>query len=187
MEDDEDQGCCVCYEDEDGILVYCDGEGCNVATHPDCYGYPLIKRIPDEEWFCDACRAMRSGYEQPHCALCPGTDGAMKRTTDGKWCHIVCALWVPEAFFRFPEGREPIDLLHIPKDRFDLICSLCGNKEGACVECSHVGCEEVFHVSCAMSNGLLFDYHANTGTKPDVVWTLCPTHTLKYRNKNGSS
>ena len=30
------------------------------------------------------------------CELCPVVGGAMKATTCGKWCHMICALWCPD-------------------------------------------------------------------------------------------
>ena len=30
------------------------------------------------------------------CSLCPVRGGALKPTDDGRWCHIVCAIWIPE-------------------------------------------------------------------------------------------
>ena len=33
----------------------------------------------------------------------------MKRTDDGRWCHIVCAMWIPGPGFGNPATREPIE------------------------------------------------------------------------------
>lgn len=30
------------------------------------------------------------------CTLCMGKDGALKRTVDGDWVHIICMQWIPE-------------------------------------------------------------------------------------------
>eukprot|EP00955_Chlamydomonas_euryale_P055018 356008-Chlamydomonas_euryale.AAC.4 len=45
----------------------------------------------------------------PACALCPVTGGLKKRTTDGRWAHVLCAMWVPETGFQNPLMREPIE------------------------------------------------------------------------------
>lgn len=41
----------------------------------------------------------------------------MKRTTDAQWCHICCALWIPEVFFVDSEALESIDYYQVPKER----------------------------------------------------------------------
>ena len=33
------------------------------------------------------------------CVLCPFRGGAMKKCTTGAWCHVACAIWVPEVAF----------------------------------------------------------------------------------------
>jgi len=43
----------------------------------------------------------------------------MKRTTDYRWAHIACAVWIPEVFFRSGIGREPIDFLQIGKGKMN--------------------------------------------------------------------
>lgn len=48
----------------------------------------------------------------PACALCPVPGGLMKRTTCGRWCHLVCALWTPETIFN---GTRVEGVSNIPK------------------------------------------------------------------------
>lgn len=31
--------------------------------------------------------------------LCGKEGGAIKNTVDGKWAHVMCALWIPDAAF----------------------------------------------------------------------------------------
>ena len=48
-------GCCVCADDtgyDDNLLVYCDGDGCEVAVHQLCYG---VGKVPDGDWYCRRC------------------------------------------------------------------------------------------------------------------------------------
>ena len=48
-------GCCVCADDSgygDNLLVYCDGEDCEVAVHQGCYG---ISNVPEGNWYCRRC------------------------------------------------------------------------------------------------------------------------------------
>lgn len=50
-------GCCVCSDERgwpDNPLVYCDGNGCNVAVHQACYG---IVTVPIGPWFCRKCES----------------------------------------------------------------------------------------------------------------------------------
>ena len=76
----------------------------------------------------------------------------MKRTTCWRWCHIQCALWIPETFFRFADGNDIIDVLKIPQSRFNLTCYYCNKKNGACIRCCQHQCDRTYHVSCAIQN-----------------------------------
>jgi len=63
----------------------------------------------------------------------------MKQTTDNKWAHIVCALWLTEVGFANPVYLEPIDSIDvISKSRWKFVCYLCKNRAGACIQCSKV-------------------------------------------------
>ena len=46
------------------------------------------------------------------CALCPVKRGAFKKSKDGEWCHVVCAMWN-----RIPiEDEDTIDAIGSVKD-----------------------------------------------------------------------
>jgi NuA3 HAT complex component NTO1 len=46
----------------------------------------------------------------------------MKPTGDGKWAHLVCALWIPEVSIRDAILMEPIDgVENIGRDRASLV------------------------------------------------------------------
>ncbi|MPC19564.1 Protein AF-10 [Portunus trituberculatus] len=113
-------GCCVC-SDENGWtenpLVYCDGQGCNVAVHQACYG---IVTVPTGAWFCRKCESQERAA-RVRCELCPSKDGALKRTDSGGWAHVVCALYIPEVRFGNVTTMEPIMLQLIPQERFNKV------------------------------------------------------------------
>ncbi|KAK1175471.1 protein Jade-1-like isoform X2 [Acipenser oxyrinchus oxyrinchus] len=145
IEYDEDVVCDVCQspDGEDGNeMVFCDK--CNICVHQACYG---ILKVPEGSWLCRTCAL----GVQPKCLLCPKKGGAMKPTPSGtKWVHVSCALWIPEVSIGSPEKMEPITKVsHIPNSRWALVCHLCKEKSGACIQCSAKNCRTAFHVTCA--------------------------------------
>ncbi|XP_060581485.1 protein AF-10-like [Ruditapes philippinarum] len=163
-------GCCVCSDERgwaENPLVYCDGHGCNVAVHQACYG---IIQVPTGPWFCRKCESQERAA-RVRCELCPLKDGALKRTDSGGWCHVVCALFIPEAWFANVQTMEPIMLKNVPPDRFNRMCYICEElgKEvskastGACMQCNRNGCKLNFHVTCAQANGFLCEESGSYG------------------------
>jgi hypothetical protein len=71
---------------------------CRAMVHQACYG--VAKPPLGGAWMCDTCGIGLTG-KPPPCALCPMAGGAvMKRTQEGRWAHVLCALWVPETTFK---------------------------------------------------------------------------------------
>ncbi|XP_069492719.1 protein Jade-3 isoform X2 [Ambystoma mexicanum] len=150
IEYDEDVICDVCRSpdsEEGNDMVFCDR--CNICVHQACYG---ILKVPEGSWLCRTC--VLGVY--PQCILCPKSGGAMKSTRTGtKWAHVSCALWIPEVSIACPERMEPITKVsHIPPSRWGLVCSLCKEKTGACIQCSVKSCITPFHVTCAFEHSL---------------------------------
>lgn len=56
------------------------------------------------------------------CELCPSKYGALKRTDNSGWAHVVCALYIPEIRFGNVTTMEPIQLQLIPSERFNKVC-----------------------------------------------------------------
>ncbi|XP_029447998.1 protein Jade-1 isoform X2 [Rhinatrema bivittatum] len=172
IEYDEDVVCDVCQspDGEDGNeMVFCDK--CNICVHQACYG---ILKVPEGSWLCRTCAL----GVQPKCLLCPKKGGAMKPTRSGtKWVHVSCALWIPEVSIGSPEKMEPITKVsHIPSSRWALVCSLCSEKIGACIQCSVKNCRTAFHVTCAFDRGLEMK---TILTESDEVKfkSYCPKHS----------
>ncbi|KAG7527546.1 hypothetical protein FFLO_06827 [Filobasidium floriforme] len=148
----EDSKCSICDDGEgenSNAIVFCDG--CNLAVHQDCYGVPYI---PEGQWLCRKCTVEP---ENPvDCIFCPAEAGAFKQTTNSKWAHLLCALWVPEVSVSNPVYMEPIEGAEtIPKSRWKLMCSICRVKGGACIQCDNKNCFTAFHVTCARARGNL--------------------------------
>lgn len=148
----ECQICCDIEEDEDDTVIQCDK--CKNCVHMSCYS---VQEAPNGRlWLCDVCRYHPREDERPDCFLCPVKGGIMKRTTCGKWCHPICALWLPETSIlrdcEYQDLRGLIDGIHlIHKSRMTSVCMFCKQKHGAVVQCcsEETDCFRAFHFLCA--------------------------------------
>ncbi|XP_055011554.1 protein Jade-1 [Boleophthalmus pectinirostris] len=172
IEFDEDVVCDVCRSpdgEENNEMVFCDK--CNICVHQACYG---IQKVPTGSWLCRICAL---GI-LPKCQLCPKNGGAMKPTRSGtKWVHVSCALWIPEVSIGNPEKMEPItNVSHIPSNRWALICCICKEKTGACIQCSAKNCRSAFHVTCCQHAGL--EMNTILTEEEEVKFkAFCPKHS----------
>ncbi|KAI4369781.1 hypothetical protein MLD38_018186 [Melastoma candidum] len=145
--------CSVCHMDEEyanNLFLQCDK--CRMMVHARCYGE--VEPLGGVLWLCNLCR-QGAPKPQPLCCLCPVIGGAMKPTTDGRWAHLACAIWIPETCMADVKRMEPIDgISRINKDRWKLLCSICGVSYGACIQCSNNNCRVAYHPLCARAAGL---------------------------------
>eukprot|EP00794_Sanderia_malayensis_P003018 gene3018-3476_t len=185
-------GCCVCLDErgwDENPLVYCDGHGCNVAVHQACYG---IVKVPKGPWFCCKCQSTER-VARVKCELCPFKEGALKRTDNGGWAHVVCALYIPEVQFGNVSTMEPILLSSVPHDRFQKMCYICEENgresktsNGACMACNRAGCKHHFHVTCAQSKRMLCEEAGHYGNVQYVGY--CSQHwTKKFGQRSSQS
>ncbi|CAL8303618.1 unnamed protein product [Boreogadus saida] len=172
IEYDDDVVCEVCHSpdgEDNNEMVFCDK--CNICVHQACYG---IQKVPEGSWLCRTCALGLS----PRCQLCPQRGGAMKPTRSGtKWAHVSCALWIPEVSIGNPEKMEPItNVSHIPSSRWALLCCVCRDKTGACIQCSAKNCRVAFHVTCGLKSKLKMITFL---TEEDEVKfkSFCPKHS----------
>uniref|UniRef100_A0A3Q3GAM5 MLLT10 histone lysine methyltransferase DOT1L cofactor n=1 Tax=Kryptolebias marmoratus TaxID=37003 RepID=A0A3Q3GAM5_KRYMA len=208
-------------------LVYCDGHGCNVAVHQACYGIVQVPTGPWFCRKCESQeRAARVGVS-PHlvfahchiftsefvllflivffffslqrCELCPHKDGALKRTDNGGWAHVVCALYIPEVEFANVSTMEPIVLQSVPHERYNKTCYICEEQgreskaaTGACMTCNKHGYDFMLRIAFLILHTNLIAQFAGLlceeqGSDADNVkyCGYCKYHHSKLRRSRG--
>eukprot|EP01083_Nonionella_stella_P150408 479109_1 len=143
--------CQVCFtEDKNGYFECMD---CHIIVHETCYGLSWIDIESNNSFVCDACKEKRKHKDITHiqCCVCPVSGGALKRTSCNQWCHIFCALWIPELGIANIITKSPIiNIGKIAPFRKTKKCSICKvhDNASACIKCEYHECCDYVHPMC---------------------------------------
>ena len=79
--------------------------------------------------------------------LCPDRKiSTLIKTDTNQFVHKECAQGIPECTIK---DSICVNFKKFQKSRFDLKCTFCKVKQGACIQCSKTNCWVSFHVTCA--------------------------------------
>ncbi|KAF9377907.1 Zinc finger protein zfp-1, partial [Podila verticillata] len=119
-------------------ILFCDGPGCDIPVHQNCYGVAVV---PDGDWYCQRCEDK---------IPVDNTAGAFKRTNiPNQYIHVACARLHPS----LDDAQNPIVFDTSLTKRN--ICCLCNSDFGICSKCDYDDCERMMHVTCAQAEALV--------------------------------
>lgn len=81
-----------------------------------CYGVvDVLFDGSERNWKCDRCAAAKDCAEEyfATCVLCPLRGGPLKKTTEGTWAHLICALMIEDVKFVNGLTKSPIDISEV--------------------------------------------------------------------------
>lgn len=85
---------------------------------------------------------------------------ALKPSEGRHWAHLLCSTWTNGVEYANATSFKQVEgIMNIGGDRWMAACSLCGQSDGAVINCSD--CDIQFHVSCAWLSGLTLGFEFN--------------------------
>ncbi|XP_025206271.1 PHD finger protein 14-like [Melanaphis sacchari] len=181
--------CSICLGDvSDDVNELIDCDECGISVHEGCYGVndsesvnSTISSCSMEPWFCEACKA---GVENPTCELCPNFGGIFKETDNGRWVHLICALYVPGTIFGDVTSLSKPKLFGYGTPQWgNKRCTLCKDYKfsstGATISCDAGMCRTQFHVTCSQQEGGLSEMTSPETDQSDPFYAHCKMHADK--------
>lgn len=144
--------CSVCVDPEssENPIFVC--VSCKLNVHAFCYGIDAEEES-GSNWTCSPCKEGVVGTIR--CEFCPKTCGAFKKTSRGKWIHVICALFTDGVKIEDDNSMEPVKISQVSRTKRNKICAFCSSKQGVCSLCSKSKCEHRIHITCAQANNCL--------------------------------
>ena len=178
---------------------HCTCCACGVSVHIECYGISKMSKAHSRalrrRWKCERCKDDETRIEvegmvasggdggdggegtgeagtDTECMYCPSSRFALKKASNGRYVHVVCALFLPSLAFtlhhllpftattmeeRSKKKHRSFLLVtgvnDIPEQQYELACNICTSPTGLCVQCADEACTVSYHVTCAMEAG----------------------------------
>ncbi|GJQ11327.1 hypothetical protein GpartN1_g3118.t1 [Galdieria partita] len=162
---------------------------CGVTVHALCYGVQededvLFASMTGMKRFFLCAPCSEEAFMAP-CVICSRKGGALKRTEDGKFAHLYCALWTPKVFVKNVQFMEPIVNLELAKNTSpNGTCIFCSKENiGITVSCGFPDCTQCFHVCCARDAGQKpYVISATEGSYQFLIF--CPFHKLTHHHSS---
>lgn len=176
---------CVVCDDSDQETVenpiyVC--EDCCIGVHKYCYGITW-QSDNAEPWWCSPCGSGKFGAV---CELCTQSGGALKKTTDEKWVHVICALFIQGTTFTNKNRMEPVNTANVLKKNRDQKCIFCSKVCGVCCQCSDPSCSRFLHVTCGQKYKCLVE-NINPKTNKIGFEAYCRQHNPNQSARRISS
>lgn len=150
---------------------------CSFIAHTGCYGIASLDQKSD--WECELCSNEKTEEcrVEPRCVLCPRTPhltskkkiknvteydllAALKPSEGRHWAHLLCSTWTNDVKYANATLFKQVEgIMSIGRNRWMAACSLCGQSDGAVINCSE--CDVEFHASCAWQSGLTLGFEFN--------------------------
>ncbi|KAI5964950.1 SNT2 [Candida margitis] len=213
----QERKCCVCREHDTARsslseTLIC--ANCGVNVHASCAGYSLPEKSkPIKGWLCEPCtNDMKPIHSAIYsCSLCLAHEtnfelcllgsprvrpDFLKPTTDGRWCHLLCAIFNSEyAVFKKSKGAVAHSFLSLDDvtkvylNNCRLECGICRSYNGALVRCDLCETPTYYHPTCAqdtpnyklgfkLDNGVKSSQNVKVDEKVGKLRSIlvCPKH-----------